>query len=284
MLQSVGDVENYMTSVERVLTYAQIQSEPGYATSDPHTPEGWPENGSVVFKDVCLCYYPDGPSVLKGISFAASSGEKIGIVGRTGAGKSSLLACLLRLPANTEGEITIAGIPLANHNVQDVRSAIAVIPQNPFLFNNVLRRSLDPADKFPDIELWNILEKVQMKSTVESREGQLYCHVTENGSNFSVGERQLICFARALLFNKKVIIMDEATSSMDVGTDDLIQKIIRREMTHCTVITIAHRLSTVIDYDRIMVLEDGKVVEMGSPNVLLNNKLSYFYNLFHCIS
>ena len=104
MLLSAGFVENYMTSVERVLTYAQIQSEPGYGTSDPHTPEGWPENGSVIFKDVCLRYYPDGPSVLKGISFDASSGEKIGIVGRTGAGKSSLLACLLRLPANTEGE------------------------------------------------------------------------------------------------------------------------------------------------------------------------------------
>lgn len=272
-----------MTSVERVLTYAQIQSEPGYGTSDPHTPEGWPENGSVIFKDVCLRYYADGPSVLKGISFDASSGEKIGIVGRTGAGKSSLLACLLRLPATTEGEITIDGISLANYNVQDVRSAIAVIPQNPFLFNDVLRRSLDPADKYTDAELWNILVKVQMKSTVERREGQLYCPVTENGANFSVGERQLICFARALLFNKKVIVMDEATSSMDAGTDDLIQKIIRREMTHCTVMTIAHRLSTVIDYDRIIVLDDGKVVEMGSPNMLLNNKLSYFYKLFHCL-
>ena len=284
MLQAAGCVENYMTSVERVLTYAQIQSEPGYSTSDPHTPEGWPENGSVIFKDVCLRYYPGGPSVLKGISFDAFSGEKIGIVGRTGAGKSSLLACLLRLPANSEGEITIDKISLANHNVQDVRSAVAVIPQNPFLFNNVLRRSLDPADKFTDAELWNMLEKVEMKSTVESREGQLYCHVTENGANFSVGERQLICFARALLFNKNVIVMDEATSSMDVGTDDLIQKIIRREMTHCTIITIAHRLNTVIDYDRIMVLDDGKVVEMGSPPVLLGNKLSYFYNLFYCMS
>lgn len=273
-----------MTSVERVLTYAQIQSEPGYSTSDPRTPDGWPENGSVIFKDVCLRYYPDGPTVLKGISFDAFSGEKIGIVGRTGAGKSSLLACLLRLPANSEGEVTIDKISLANHNVQDVRSAVAVIPQNPFLFNNVLRRSLDPADKFTDVELWNMLEKVQMKSTVESREGQLYCYVTENGANFSVGERQLICFARALLLNKNVIVMDEATSSMDVGTDDLIQKIIRREMTHCTIITIAHRLNTVIDYDRIMVLDDGKVVEMGSPTVLLSNKLSYFYKLFHCMS
>ena len=270
-----------MTSVERVLAYAQLQPEPGFGLCNPHIPKGWPEKGSITFSDVCLRYYADGPSVLKGINFDVCPGEKIGIVGRTGAGKSSLLACLLRMPANTEGEVTIDGISLADLNVQEVRSAIAVIPQNPFLFNDVLRRSLGPADKFADGELWNMLEKVQMKSTVENREGQLNCHVTENGANFSVGERQLICFARALLFGKKIIVMDEATSSVDNQTDELIQKIIRNEMIHCTVITIAHRLSTVIDYDRIMVLDGGKIVEMDSPKVLLGNKLSCFYKLYH---
>ncbi|KAL9960218.1 hypothetical protein ACROYT_G033645 [Oculina patagonica] len=264
MLQAVGEAENYMTSVERVLTYAQLPPESGYGTSNPQTPERWPEKGSVTFKDVSLRYYKDGPSVLKGINFGVSPGEKIGIVGRTGAGKSSLLACLLRMPANTEGEIIIDGMSVADLNVQVVRSAIAVIPQNPFLFNDALRRSLDPADKFADEELWNMLEKVQLKPTVENREGQLNCHVTEHGTNFSVGERQLICFARALLFGKKIIVMDEATSSVDNQTDELIQKIIRKEMIHCTVITIAHRLSTVIDYDRIMVLDGGKIVEMDS--------------------
>ncbi len=273
-----------MTSVERVLTYAELQPESGYDTSNPHTPKGWPEKGSVTFSDVSLRYYADGPSVLKGINFDVSPGEKMGIVGRTGAGKSSLLACLLRMPANTEGEIIIDGISVADLNVQDVRSAIAVIPQNPFLLNDALRRSLDPADKFADEELWNMLEKVQLKSTVEKREGQLNCHVTEHGANFSVGERQLICFARALLFGKKIIVMDEATSSVDNQTDELIQKIIRRDMIHCTVITIAHRLSTVIDYDRIMVLDGGKIVEMDSPKVLLGNELSCFYKLYHGIS
>lgn len=273
-----------MTSVERVLTYAQLSPEPGYGTTIPHAPEGWPKKGSVTFRDVSLCYYEGAASVLKGISFSASPGEKIGIVGRTGAGKSSLLACLLRMPANTEGGVIIDGISLAELNVQDVRSAIAVIPQNPFLFNDVLRRSLDPADKFADEELWNMLDKVQLKSTVENREGQLHCHVTENGANFSVGERQLICFARALLFDKKIIVMDEATSSVDGQTDELIQRIIRREMIHCTVITIAHRLSTVMDYDTIMVLDGGKIVEMDSPKVLLSNEFSYFYKLFHGVS
>ncbi|KAL9960115.1 hypothetical protein ACROYT_G033523 [Oculina patagonica] len=284
MLQAAGDAENYMTSVERVLTYAQLPPEPGYGTSNQHIPKGWPEKGLLTFEDVSLRYYADGPSVLKGISFGANPGEKIGIVGRTGAGKSSLLACLLRMPANTEGEIIIDGISVASLNVQDVRSAIAVIPQSPFLFNGVLRRSLDPANRFADGELWIVLEKVQLKSIVEKREEQLYCHVLENGANFSVGERQLICFARALLFGKKIIVMDEATSSLDTQTDELIQKIIRRDMIHCTVITIAHRLSTVMDYDRIMVLDDGKVVEMDSPNVLLNNELSCFYKFYHGIS
>ncbi|KAL9960216.1 hypothetical protein ACROYT_G033643 [Oculina patagonica] len=284
MIQAVGDVENYMTSVERVLTYAELQSESGYDTSNPHSSTGWPEKGSVTFRDVSLRYYVDDPSVLKGINCDVSPGEKIGIVGRTGAGKSSLLACLLRMPANTEGEIIIDGLSVADLNVQDVRSAIAVIPQNPFLFNDALRRSLDPADKFADEELWTMLEKVRLKSTVENREGQLNCHVTEHGANFSVGERQLICFARALLFGKKIIVMDEATSSVDNQTDELIQKIIRKEMVHCTVITIAHRLSTVIDYDRIMVLDGGKIVEMDSPKVLLDNELSIFYKLYHGLS
>ena len=281
MLQAIGETENYMTSVERVLTYAQLQPEPGYNTTFPRAPSEWPDNGCVTFRDVSLSYYPGDPVVLKSVSFGACPGEKLGIVGRTGAGKSSLLACLFRMPANTEGEIIIDGISVAGLNVQDVRSAIAVIPQSPFLFNDVLRRSLDPADRFTDEELWKILEKVQLKSTVENRDGQLYCHVTENGANFSVGERQLICFARALLFGKKIIVMDEATSSVDTQTDELIQMIVRREMSHCTVLTIAHRLSTVADYDKIMVLSEGKVIEMDSPKVLLNNKLSCFYQLYH---
>lgn len=270
-----------MTSVERVLSYTELQPEPGYDTTIPRAPNDWPQRGCVTFKAVSLSYFIGGPSILKNISFSVIPGEKIGIVGRTGAGKSSLIACLLRMPANTEGEIIIDGICVAGLNVQDVRTAIAVIPQSPFLFNDVLRRSLDPADKFTDEELWNILDKVKLKSTVVNRDGQLYCHVTENGANFSVGERQLICFARALLFGKKIIVMDEATSSVDTQTDELIRSIIRKEMSHCTVLTIAHRLSTVSDYDRIMVLGEGKIVEMDSPEVLLRNELSSFYRLYH---
>ena len=280
MLQAVGEAENNMTSVERVLTYAQLDSEPGYNTTN-HAPRGWPEKGSVTFKDVALCYYQGGPTVLNGISFSVLPGEKIGIVGRTGAGKSSLFSCLLRLPPNTAGAITIDGINVEKLNVQEARSAIAVIPQHPFLFNDTLRRNLDPSEKFADDDLWRMLEKVELKTKVEQRPGQLYCHVTEHGANVSVGERQLICFARALLFGRKIILMDEATSSVDSQTDELIRRIIDREMHQCTVMTIAHRLSAVMEYDRIMVLDEGKVIEMDSPNVLLSNKFSYFYKLLY---
>lgn len=283
MLQAVGEAENYMTSVERGLSYAQLDAEPGYNATN-QAPQGWPEKGSVAFKDVSLAYYPGGPTVLKGVSFSVLPGEKIGIVGRTGAGKSSLISCLLRLPLNTEGKITIDGIPVEQLNIQAARSAIAVIPQHPFLFNDTLRRSLDPSVKFTDQELWDMLDKVQLKSRVESRPGQLYCHVTEHGANFSVGERQLICFARALLFGRKIILMDEATSSVDSKTDELIREIISQEMSGCTVLTIAHRLSTVMDYDRVMVLNGGKLVEMDSPDILLNNEYSYFYKLYHGVS
>ncbi|PFX31266.1 Multidrug resistance-associated protein 4 [Stylophora pistillata] len=274
MLQAIGETENYMTSVERVLSCPELQPEPGYDTTIPRAPIDWPQRGCVTFKDVSLNYFLGGPSILKNISFSVIPGEKIGIVGRTGAGKSSIIACLLRMPANTEGEIIIDGICVAGLNVQDIGTAIAVIPQSPFLFNDVLRRSLDPADKFTDEELWNVLDKVKLKSIVANRDGQLYCHVTENGANFSVGERQLICFARAILFGKKTIVMDEATSSVDTQTDELIHSIIRKEMSHCTVFTIAHRLSTVSDYERIMVLSEGKIVEMDSPEALLRNDLS----------
>ena len=283
MLQAVGEAENYMTSVERGLSYAQLDAEQGYNVTN-QAPQGWPAKGSVAFKDVSLAYYPGGPTVLKGVSFSVLPGEKIGIVGRTGAGKSSLISCLLRLPLNTEGKITIDGIPVEQLNIQAARSAIAVIPQHPFLFNDTLRRSLDPSVKFTDQELWDMLDKVQLKSRVESRPGQLYCHVTEHGANFSVGERQLICFARALLFGRKIILMDEATSSVDSKTDELIREIISQEMSGCTVLTIAHRLSTVMDYDRVMVLNGGKLVEMDSPDILLNNEYSYFYKLYHGVS
>lgn len=283
MLQAVGEAENHMTSVERVMTYAQLDPEPGYEITK-QTPVGWPGKGSVTFKDVSLCYYQGGPTVLKDVSFNILPGEKIAIVGRTGAGKSSLLSCLLRMPPNTEGEITIDEISVGQLNIQDARSAVAVIPQHPFLFNDTLRRSLDPSDKFTDDKLWNILERVQLKFNVENRPGQLFCHVTEHGANFSVGERQLICFARALLFGRKIIVMDEATSSVDGKTDELIQRIIDGEMRHCTVMTIAHRLAAVMNYDRVMVLDAGRIVEMDSPKVLLNNEFSHFYKLYHAIS
>jgi ATP-binding cassette, subfamily C (CFTR/MRP), member 4 len=267
-----------MVSTERVFEYTHLPSEAATET-DVKAPKGWPTQGKLQIKNMSLTYpnLKDSstplPPVLKNISVEFEAGIKIGILGRTGAGKSSFLQALFRIVEPTpEKSIIIDDIAMSDLGLADLRSNLSIIPQEPFCFKGTLRFNLDPFKKHTDEELWTVLEAVELKVTIEATAEKLETAVLENGSNWSVGERQLICLARAILRNTRFIVLDEATSNVDIRTDQLIQNAIRSEgglFSNATVLTIAHRLNTVIDYDKILVLEAGEVAEYGSPWELL---------------
>lgn len=269
------EVENQMTSVERVLEYTNVESERSLETPpDKKPPTNWPHQGKIVFKNLSLRYDPLELPVLKELNFTVNSKEKIGIVGRTGAGKSSLIAALFQL-AYTEGTILIDDVDTTNLGLHDLRSKISIIPQDPFLFSGSLRRNLDPFEEYTDPVLWKALEDVELKEAVDNLDSR----VTENGSNFSVGQRQLICLARAIVRNNKILVLDEATANVDPQTDALIQATIRKKFSECTVLTIAHRLHTVMDSDKILVMNAGRMVEFDHPFKLLQNKQGVLYDM-----
>ncbi|XP_043284650.1 probable multidrug resistance-associated protein lethal(2)03659 [Venturia canescens] len=264
-MRQSAELENQMTSVERVLEYSNLEKEPPLESAPDKKPrETWPEEGKIEFKRVYLRYSPLDPPVLKDLNFAVRPHEKIGIVGRTGAGKSSLIQALFRL-ADIEGRIEIDGVESGEIGLHDLRSKISIIPQEPFLFSGTLRSNLDPFDAYEDSRLWEALEEVELK------EMGLGAHINEGGSNLSVGQRQLVCLARAIVRNNPILVLDEATANVDPRTDELIQKTIRRKFENRTVLTIAHRLNTVMDSDRILVMDAGTVVEFEHPHVLLQN-------------
>ncbi|KAJ3218943.1 Multidrug resistance-associated protein 4 [Clydaea vesicula] len=267
-----AEVENQMISVERILEYTNLPSEAKEVT-DVKLPPDWPNQGDVSINHLSLQYPGSTKKVLKDISIHFAPGEKIAIVGRTGAGKSSLLQALFRLVEPTSGNFVIDGFDLSTLGLRDLRSRISIIPQEPFCFKGTLRFNIDPFAMYSDKQLWDALASVEMKNMVENLDLKLDSEVSEGGSNWSVGERQLICLTRAILRNTRLIVMDEPTSNIDNHTDSLIQHAIRSEsglFANSTVITIAHRLNTVIDFDKIMVLDDGKVVEFGNPHELLS--------------
>ena len=273
-VRQLTQVENLMTAVERVITYTELDPEPGYNVKRLH-PEKWPEKGSVTFQDVSMSYYPGGTQVLRNISLSIKAGAKIGVVGRTGSGKSSFVAALMRMP-EAEGDILIDNVLLRNINLKESRRAITVLGQNPALFSGSVRKNLDVIEQFQDAELWQALEQVQVKNLVENLEGQLDYELLENGANLSIGERQLICLARMLLHQKKIVILDEPTAHVDPDTERTIWNVVREELMDCTVITIAHRLNTIRNCDKILVLDSGEVNGFDSFQVLCNrpgNKL-----------
>jgi ABC-type multidrug transport system fused ATPase/permease subunit len=222
-------------------------------------------------------YRPDTELVLKGVNFAVRSGEKIGIVGRTGSGKSTVCLSLFRLIEAAGGRILIDDVDVSKVGLDILRSRLCVIPQDPTLFKGTLRENLDPFQKLPSQQLLECLKSLEIFTETNPLD-LLSKTVMENGTNFSVGERQLICIARAILRNSKIMFLDEATASIDYRTDELIQKIIRQRFTNCTVLTIAHRLNTIMDYDRILVLNEGTVAEFGTPQELSEMR-GIFYNL-----
>ncbi|KAI1315767.1 hypothetical protein EDD11_000370 [Mortierella claussenii] len=274
-----------MVSVERMMEYAQVQPEESdrrrfNPDGSSVVPNGWPSEAKVTFSDMSLTYpRGDGP-VLKHISLDFKAGEKIGIVGRTGAGKSSLIGALFRLVETMTGDpphrggISIDGIDISRIGMHDLRERMAIIPQEPFLFRGTLRFNLDPTSQHQDADIWAALEAAELKRMVEGLAGGLDAVVDDNGKNFSIGERQLLSLARAVLRRSKIIVMDEATANVDLQSDRMIQKAIHSQFQGATVFTIAHRLNTVIgDYDRILVLDQGEVMEFDEPWTLLNKSV-----------
>ncbi|KAM4788290.1 ATP-binding cassette sub-family C member 4 isoform 3-T3 [Cyanocitta cristata] len=272
-----AEVENLMISVERVMEYTELEKEAPWETNK-HPPTEWPNQGMIAFENVNFTYSLDGPLVLRHLSVLIKPKEKVGIVGRTGAGKSSLIAALFRL-AEPEGRIWIDNYLTSELGLHDLRKKISIIPQEPVLFTGTMRKNLDPFNEYTDEELWNALEEVQLKEVVEDLPNKMETQLAESGSNFSVGQRQLVCLARAVLKKNRILIIDEATANVDPRTDELIQKTIRETFAHCTVLTIAHRLNTIIDSDRIMVLDAGRLKEYGEPYILLQEQDSLFYKM-----
>ncbi|KAJ3300226.1 Multidrug resistance-associated protein 1 [Borealophlyctis nickersoniae] len=273
------EIETNIVSVERIKEYAELPQEAPYEIPGQHPDPRWPANGTIRFADYSTRYREGLDLVLQNISFSVNPKEKIGIVGRTGAGKSSLTLSLFRLVEAAGGSIQIDGLDISGLGLYDLRSRLTIIPQDPVLFAGTIRENLDPFGVYDDAAIWRALESASLKTHVSRLDDKLGAMVLQGGENFSVGQRQLICLARALLRKTKILVLDEATAAIDVETDTIIQKTIRQEFCDCTILTIAHRINTVMDNDRILVLDRGKIAEYDSPANLLRNKKSMFYGL-----
>uniref|UniRef100_A0A3Q3FJ42 Multidrug resistance-associated protein 1 n=1 Tax=Labrus bergylta TaxID=56723 RepID=A0A3Q3FJ42_9LABR len=239
-------------------------------------PAGWPTEGHIQIRGFSLRYRPDLEPAIRNISIDIQGGEKVGIVGRTGAGKSSLMLGLFRIIEAAEGNIFIDGVDVSKLGLHELRSRITIIPQDPVLFSGSLRMNLDPFDCYSDEEVWRALEFSHLKSFVSGLPDKLNHECSEGGENLSVGQRQLLCLARALLRKTKILVLDEATAAVDMETDNLIQSTIRSQFEDCTVLTIAHRLNTIMDYNRVLVLEKGEMAEFDSPAVLTAQRGAFY--------
>ncbi|KAL6500336.1 Multidrug resistance-associated protein 4 [Orobanche hederae] len=262
-------LENKMVSVERIKQFTVIPSEAEWKKKDFLPPLSWPTQGNVELKNLHVRYRPDTPLVLKGISLSITGGEKIGVVGRTGGGKSTLIQVLFRLVEPSAGKIIIDGIDISALGLHDLRSRFGIIPQEPVLFEGTVRSNIDPTRLYSDDEIWKSLERCQLKDVVSAKPGKLDSAVVDNGDNWSVGQRQLLCLGRVMLKKSRLLFLDEATASVDSHTDGVIQKIIREDFAACTIISIAHRIPTVMDCDRVLVVDAGRAKEFDKPSNLL---------------
>ncbi|XP_048799527.1 multidrug resistance-associated protein 1-like isoform X4 [Lagopus muta] len=265
------EIETNAVSIERVCEYANMDKEEPWITSK-RPPVGWPDRGIIEFVNYKAQYRKDLGLALNNISFQTRNKEKVGIVGRTGAGKSTLTNCLFRVLEGSGGKIVIDGVDISTIGLHDLRGNLNIIPQDPVLFSGTLQSNLDPLGKHSDHELWEALELCDLKSFVQSLPKKLLHEISEGGENLSIGQRQLVCLARVLLRKKKVLVLDEATASVDMETDNLVQSTIKREFYNCTILTIAHRLHTVMDSERVLVLDAGRILEYDTPHNLLQRK------------
>ncbi|XP_060071681.1 multidrug resistance-associated protein 1-like [Ylistrum balloti] len=279
LVRMTCELETNIVAVERVKEYSETPTEAPWDIEDKKPDPKWPDSGKVSFQNYGTRYREGLDLVLKGISCEVQPGEKVGIVGRTGAGKSSLTLALFRIIEKAQGSIIIDGIDISSLGLHDLRSKITIIPQEPVLFSGTLKMNLDPFEQYTDADLWRALEHAHLKKFVKELPTELLHECSEGGENLSVGQRQLVCLARALLRKTKILVLDEATAAVDLETDDLIQNTIRTEFHDCTILTIAHRLNTIMDYDKIMVLDAGVIREYKAPHVLLQDKDSVFYGM-----
>jgi ABC-type multidrug transport system fused ATPase/permease subunit len=266
-------VEGVFSSVERIQEFSEnLEQEPSWAMlSDTAVRQSaWSDKGcDLVFDCVSVRYLPHLPRALDNVSFRIEPREKIGIVGRTGSGKSTIMGILFRLFKLEAGRIMLGGVDTTSVGIGLLRRQITIVPQDPILFSGELRKNLDPMGILTDTDLWQALKRCGLDKQIESLDGQLGAAVSEGGINFSVGERQVLCLARALLRDPRMLCLDEATANVDPTNDQRIQRVLSQEVSQCLVLTIAHRLHTVMQSDRIMVLDRGRLSQFDSPQILL---------------
>lgn len=280
-VRMLGDVNAQMSSVGQLSFYGSeaVPEEAPRVVPDCRPANDWPATGCIEFRDIVLRYQKFGVDVLKKVSFKINAREKIGIVGRTGSGKSTLLISLLRIVEAAEGQVFIDGLDVKTIGLDDLRTRIAIIPQEPVLFVGTVRSNLDPFHRSTDDEIWKALDAVHLSERIRGYPSKLETPVIENGKNFSLGQRQLFCIARAILSKTRILVLDEASSALDMETDQLIQETIKTAFVDLTVLTIAHRLNTIIEADKILLMDGGKLIEFEEPIKLLDDKQSSFYNL-----
>jgi len=269
-------------SVERIVQYLRPETEAPPDTTPEVAktlPKEWPVVGALSVQQLTLRYRPHLPLVLRGVSFEVMGGQNVGLVGRTGSGKSSIFLALFRMVEANSGRILVDGVDIATLGLRHLRSQMSIIPQDPFMFSGNVRNNLDPFDQFQDVQLWESLEAVGLKPVISELEGGLGSKVVDNGNNFSLGQRQLFCLARAMLRSSKLLMLDEATASVDLDTDNQLQTAIRLAFSNTTTLTIAHRLNTIMDSDAVVVLDNGLVIESAHPADLLMNKGGSFSSM-----
>ncbi|KAG2586711.1 hypothetical protein PVAP13_5NG067500 [Panicum virgatum] len=276
---SMCNLENKIISVERILQYMSIPEEPPLSMSEDKLAQDWPSQGEIQLRDLHVKYAPQLPFVLKGLTVTFPGGLKTGIVGRTGSGKSTLIQALFRIVDPTMGQILIDGVDICTIGLHDLRSRLSIIPQEPTMFEGTVRSNLDPLGEYIDNQIWEALDCCQLGDEVRKKELKLDSPVIENGENWSVGQRQLVCLGRVILKRSKILVLDEATASVDTATDNLIQKTLRQQFSEATVITIAHRITSVLDSDMVLLLDNGVAVERDTPARLLEDKSSLFSKL-----
>jgi len=280
VVRSASEVEQNIVSVERILHQTEVEPEAPQELPERKPLGTWPSEGAIEFREYSTRYRAGLDLVLKNISLNIRPKEKVGVCGRTGAGKSSLLLALFRIIEPVTGTIYIDGVDITTIGLHDLRSALSIVPQSPDLFEGTLRENIDPAGVYSDADIWIALEQAHLKDYVESLADKLDASVREGGSSLSAGQKQLLCFARALLRKSKILVLDEATSAVDLDTDKAIQEIIHGPaFADVTILTIAHRLNTILESNHVVVMDSGKIAEKDTPTNLLNNSSSIFYSL-----